>query len=188
MIEAPFDRERFERAIVEWFGGATGVPLIWANQTIPQLAHAYATASIQAQSSIGGEDETRVALADPPGDPGEEIEILAAQLRRLTVSFNVFSNSNAPSSDARAIMDKARAGLFLPSVARELQNAGIAVISDGAILNLDQLEADAWIGRAQMDVIFCAAFNARDRVGYIETAEVTAPELGWNPQTFEVVD
>lgn len=186
-IAAPFDRRAIENAIAAWIKRATGVTFIWANQNGARPAFPYITGMMSIANSIG-QDEQRIDGDPPNPQVGQEVEIAACGLRKLVVSLNAYAGPNGDPEidDARQHMDKARAALGLPSFVEDFRAAGMAIVQDEAIQNLDQLDGDTFLSRTQMDVSFCIASNAIEHVGYIATAEVTATDLGWNPEIFEV--
>jgi hypothetical protein len=172
-----------EDAIYDWIVAATGVSAHWDFQKIPQPEFPFASMRILSIARLNGEDETRIE-EDPGSPPGEEIEQIRSGPRRMTVSVNFYSTSNDALSDAMSLASTAQASLALPSIAALLYGAGLAVIGEGSLQDLSALEAETWVSRSQFDVVFGIASNTSEKSGYIETVEVDAPAIGWNPETF----
>ncbi len=181
----PYDRRTIEDAIYDWLSGSSGVAAHWDYQKPPQPQFPFSSMRILSITRIGGEDETRIT-EDPGAPAGEEIEQALSGPRRLVCSFNFYSTSNDPTSDAALLAARAQSALSLPTYAAALYRAGVSVIDEGAIRDLSELQSETWVSRFQFDVTFGIASNVIEKIGYIETVEVDSPPLGWDPEIFSV--
>ena len=172
-LENPIDWRKVEDAIQEWFERSTGLgpgKVVWANQDMMQPPHPYATLNvISGPRKIGGEDETRCKIVDG------QAKLLKVGEREFTVSCQTHvgpTNDNNPEEHSRALMSRAEAALGLPEYRDRLTEAGVSVIEQLNILNLDLVVADQYISRTGMDVRFGLAVCTSQDIQTIENVIV----------------
>jgi len=120
-------------------------------------------------------------------DLGHEVEIEASGLREMTVSCQTYvekPDSRDPTKNAKHLMSLAQSALGLPSVLASLRAAGVSVIDEGTVQNIDALLEDAYESRCNMDVRFGLASNVAEYLGYIETVEISSTSLGLNKEEY----
>lgn len=105
-------------------------------------------------------------------DEGHEMEMLAAGQRELTISCQVLTGSKIPTGDAVHYLTLAQQSLGLPTVRRDLSVAGIAVVDQGSIVNLNETANGRRLAKASMDLRLRIASNLSERTGYIARAHV----------------
>jgi hypothetical protein len=114
-------------------------------------------------------------------DAGSEVRFQVGIPCAITVSCQTYvgmPNARDPDLDAIAYAEKAQSSLSLPSVLAELRAAGIAVIRPEGVLNISEVIADAFVSRANLDVVFGATLNLEEFTGYIDKVEAESKELG----------
>ena len=182
IIPDPIDWTTIEDAIYDWFSEQSGVPVVWGNQDSPQpQPYPFGALTIIAgpnQVSVAGNDELRTST-DLGQPDGEEVRLEFGGQRDMTVSCQIFTKppeSHNPAVHARAILSRVQSSLAAPSVLSTLLASGLAVIRQGDVDDLSELIEDTWIGRANLDVQFGLASGSFERTGYIECAELNAPD------------
>ena len=178
-----------EDAIQGWFSAATGLTTIWRNQNAPQPPYPYAgLAIIAGPIKLGGKDEQRssTALGQPPG---QDVLVESVGLRTMTVSCRIYTAKEDvldPARHARHLMSVAQSSLGRPSVIAAFSDAGLSIIEEGDVQNIDEVIEDAFLSRANMEVRFGLASNVSERTGFIEKVKASSTSLGFDDELFGV--
>jgi hypothetical protein len=170
-MDSPINMETFENAVHDWFTTATDLQTIWgqAGKTAP--AYPYGVLQIIAgpvPASPQMEIRTSTNLARPAGS---ENEMLACVPCTFTVSCQTLVGGDDrwhPHGNARFYINKALGALGLPSYLATFKSAGIAVVRTAAVQDLSSVIEDAFVSRANMDIVFGMALNAIEYAGYIK--------------------
>lgn len=164
-------------AIYNWFKDATGLTVIWDDQSGIRPEKPYGTLRvISGPAKVAGHDEQRVRQSD------NKIEV--SGIRVFTVSCNIYG------ANALSLMSQADAWLGHLVTLEAFRAAGLAVVRNERIQNLTRLMDTGFESRAQMDVVFSTASVLVDDItGIIETVETTAgPGLDVEPKTQVIGD
>jgi hypothetical protein len=179
-VQQPIAWETVELAIHDWMAEATELETIWRNQSTPRPEYPYATLLIIAGPvRRGGRDEVRTETLS--GQPqGEEVAVTTCGLREFTVSCQIYvakPDHVNPEAHARSLMTAAQSNLGQLSTLARLRAAGLSVVEEGPVQNIDEVLEDAYVSRSNMDVRFYAAANVVERTGYIENAALESTSL-----------
>ncbi len=188
----PIDMATFEDAIYDWLVTVLELVepgrVIIEDQNVPQPAYPYVSWKVIADEKEGGKDETRVSY-DASRD-GEEIELLTTGPVRLTVtlSFHVDekNGANNPGANAYWMAARARSSLGMQRVIDNFNRAAsssqrarnIAIVRELGVQNTSVVVNGEWLSRATLDVHFRVATEMTERLGYIETVEMSSEQLG----------
>lgn len=188
-VTAPFNRRAIQDALITWFAGSTGLGVErveWADQGAPQLEHPYASLKLGALRDIGRDEEN---INGEPANPvaGAEVAIESRGMREVVCSCNVYTRTREPEATAHALLDRARAALGMSTYLDPLCAAGVSYLRKSDAQNLDGLNGDDFVQRAQMDVTFSIASNAEDRVGYIAQVVLSSDLLPVSPIVLPVI-
>lgn len=168
------DSAAIRSALHSWLSTATGLPCVWEKQNgLPQPSGAYCTMDLGALARVGG---GVASMGYDGGRPaGQEVELSISGTREPTLRVQAFIDMQAGQTGdmAAALLDNAGARLRLPTVRDALRSAGLAVADVGPALNLTGLAGVRWQARATMEVRLRVVESVSERVGYIETAEVS---------------
>lgn len=183
------DFDTIEKALHRWFSAELrialdrDVPVIWTNQKRPRQEYPYGTLGfISGPTNEGGIDE-KITETDLSQPAGEEVSITTRGPRALTLSTQCFGRPDRFNEALRAMT-------IVQTSVRKLSNvaafaaAFFAVIDTGAVVNLTGVVADAFLPRAQLDVFIRTTDEAVEREGYINTVEISSPELGIDEEIF----
>lgn len=185
----PIDWETVEDALHAWFSNATGLETIWRNQNAPQPPYPYASLSfIAGPTKLGGQDEQR-SSTDLGQPQGQEVLVESVGLRTATLSCQVYAAKEDvldPTKHARHLMSAAQSSLGLPSVIAKLSEAGLSIIEEGEVQNIDEVIENAFVSRANMDVRLGLASNVSERTGFIEQVKASSTSLGLDEELFGV--
>ncbi len=276
---APFDFAAGRKTIIDWFVAATGITVIWRDQSAPAPALPFASLLIIAgPTGVGGRDEQRTStdltvvqdvkitplaqnstkytvtingadfdftsdasatvaeitaglkaaidggseavstvdngtdldvtssdgntftlvltddfdgaqLSFENNDAGHEVLSEVVGLRTMTVSCQVYTEQidrRDPTKDSLALAMSAQSALGLPSEIDRFRTAGLALVNEGTVTNIDEVIGDAFEGRSAFDVIFGLASNLAERSGFIKRSEISS-DTGI-PASLELVD
>jgi hypothetical protein len=93
--------------------------------------------------------------------------------RLMTCSIQIFGSTIIRQPGAYQSALRLNASLSRLTVLDRLRSAGIAVLKQGDVLNITELEETEYEERAQFDVQLCVAENMTDDPGIIEHANIT---------------
>lgn len=181
------DMATAKRGIKAWMAEAVDMQVIWANPSAPQPMRPYASLQmISGPTRISGTDEqiTETDLAQV----GEEVALINCGLREITISCQIYADKPALGQNAQDLMSLAQAKLGQASVLTKLRTAGVTVVEEGPVQNIDQVESGSFVSRANMDVRFYIASQLEERIGYIKTAEVSSTITGIKDPVSDLVD
>lgn len=174
-LVSPIDMEVFENAVYDWFTTQTGLEAIWREQGSPQPPYPYGslliTSGPRAASSLYEyREDTNLSR-----EPGKEVRTVSCVPCQFTVSCQTYvkrSDSRNPKYNARNYMNRAQSSLSLPSVKAAFRKVNIAVSRFEEVQNINVVIEDAYVSRANLDVIFNATLSLEDYCGYIEKVQV----------------
>lgn len=180
----------FDATVAEITAGLTsainaGSEPVTATDNTTHLSVVSDTTALFTLTLADGYDNKQLSYAN--NDTGHEVGIEVVGLREITVSCQVFidkPDSIDPTKHALHFMSIAQSSLGLPSYLAALSTAGLAVIDEGTILDIAEIVGDAYISRTSMDVRFYLASSVTERIGYIETAKISSPDLGIIDESF----
>jgi hypothetical protein len=174
-----------ENAIHAWVTTASGLAgnqVIWTNQNgirpgqsppaeAPFITLQLGSPQVEGQSFLQTKtDLTRSA--------GQEIELQANALQRLTCSVQAFGSSTTGNNSAGALLSQVETKLRLPSLRSALNAAGLSPFNVGPIKDITQLFATAYESRAVLNVLFYVQEQASEFTGYIESVEIEEEDTG----------
>ncbi len=143
--------ENIQNALYNWVSSKTDIAWIWANQDAPQPSYPYGVLNIISGPVKIGFDELRYLVSD------DKLDLDVVGNRQFTCSLQVnIGPPDAdvlPNYDSRALMSYLQATLGLPSVQDLFRTANFSVINAPVAEQFDQVVADFWISRTQMDLI-----------------------------------
>lgn len=160
--------QTLENALHAWVSTASGVPVVWAEQTgaRPQTG-AFATLKLSALTQVGAVDPV-VTNYDAGRPAGEEIELQVQSLREFKLSVQFFSSFNTTDTSAFARADAAQRALYLPSVRETLAAAGLSAFDPGAIQTVTVLIGTRFESRALFEVRFYVMLTLSEFTTWIE--------------------
>jgi len=186
-LASPIDWSGFENGVKRWFNHATGLTTIWASEDAPQPPYPFAVLKvISGPIQYGHDDERHLSVAGAPA--GEEVQVEVCGPRDVTVSCQVYSDSDRPKLNAQHFIGIAQASLGMPSVLSALAGDRIAVIDSMPPQDLDFIASGGTKSRAVMDVRFRIESSMTERTGYIATAGATGTFKNPDGTTAVVVD
>lgn len=112
-----------------------------------------------------------LTAGSPPA--GEEITQTVSGARELLVSIQAFTQATMGNASAKAVLSKVQAALELPTVREALNAAGLGVQDVGDVTGVPEYFGADLEGRAVLDVRFMLVQTGTEKVGYIQTVEVT---------------
>jgi len=180
-IQAPINLEEFENAVHDWFWNATGLQTVWQRQSAPQIEYPFGTLLITSGPVPAAPGWERSHNYDGSRPLGQEIEFEVRVPCSFTVSCQAYvgkPEANDPTKNAMAFMTKAQTALSLPSFHEAFRAANISVIRPEGIQNLSEVIEDAFVSRANMDVIFGASLEVKEYMGYIAKVQAVSTQLG----------
>jgi len=176
------DFEAFQDAVHEWFADSTGLETIWRNQGAPQPAYPFASLKIISGPTPDAPQWEERWDYDEARSAGQQIRLTTGVSCSLTVSCQAYvgqTDARNPNYDACQYLSRAQAALSLESVhAGVFRPNNIGVLSPGPVQDLSELIEDAFVSRANMDVIFSAALNIEEYNTWIEKVHGTSTSLG----------
>ena len=180
VVETPINMETFADAIHAWCSDAANIQTIWSNQSAPVPDYPYAALNI-VSGPLPASPLWELRHTFDASRVGEEIEFNSCVPCTFNISAQFYvslDESRNSTLNALSYAIKAQAGLRLPSYQAAFEAAGIAVIDTGNPTNLDDVIADAYVSRSNLDVVFGASLNAIDYETYIEQVELKSTPLG----------
>ncbi len=177
----PISLLAFEDAVQEWFQEAIETQAIWAVQSAPRPQYPYGSLRIisgPVPASPAFEQKTETDLTRPLG---QEVEFQTRVPCTFVVSCQAHvtrPDGNNPSFYARALISRATARLYLPSVQERFRAANIAVQRTGPVTDISAIVNDGHVSRAGVDVTFNAALGLSEYTGYIAKVAASSTELG----------
>jgi hypothetical protein len=178
-LVAPIDWPAIETTLHSVINTVSGLNTIWSHQSTPNN-YPYAVLRLFGPSKIGGPDELRY-VTDLSQPAGQEVSIEAVGLREITLSCEVFVGSpdaNDAAKNARNYLAIVQSSLGLPSVLDQLRPAGLAVISEGRIENLDEGQGNEHVSRGKIEIRLMLSSSIEERTGFIKTVEISSTGLG----------
>jgi len=180
-VALPIDLKVFRDTVQAWFANATGLQTIWRDQSAMQPEYPFASLLIiNGPDPVAPQWEERLSF-DSGRPQGEEYQIDVGVPCMFTVSCQAYVGmpaARAANLNAVAYVARAQSALSLPSVLAAFREKNIAVVRPEAVLNLDELVGDAYVSRANMDVVFGASLSLSEYTGYIDKAELKSAQLG----------
>lgn len=161
-------------ALHAWLSTATGLACLWEKQNgLTQRPTSYVSMDLTTLSGVGGHVHGHDFDASRPA--GQEVELRAEQSKQWVLRVQAFLElqPGQTGDGAVSLLASAVTRLRLASTRDTLAAAGVAVVDVGGVTNLTGLAGVRWQGRATVDVRLSVVESVSERVGYIETAEVT---------------
>jgi len=180
-VLSPIDIGSLQDAVHAWFSEATGLFTVWRDQSAPQPEYPFGTLQIiSGPNPLSPTWEKRIETL--VGQPqGEEIKITVCNQCTFDVSCQAFvgmSEARDPSINALNFLSKAQTALNLPSVQSGFTLANIAYNRVTPVQSINEIIADSFISRANIDVTFNAVLSLAEYTGYIETVAIKSTSLG----------
>lgn len=143
---------QIEDALHAWVSAASGVPVVWAEQTgaRPPVT-AFATLRLGDMRQVGAVDDV-VHNYDALRASGSEIALEVRSLREFTVGVQLFAATDVGSSNARALAQRTQSALYLPSAREALAAVGVSPFDPGVIQTLNRLVGTRFESRALFEV------------------------------------
>jgi hypothetical protein len=120
--------------------------VIWKHQNYNAPETNYATISLGDVISIG--QDITVSTTNTSRPQGQEIEQSVFGFREVPLEIEVFSDAVTGSSGARAVLERARTSLRLPSIKYGLRKGGIAPFDIGTVGFIPEIYNAGFRGRA----------------------------------------
>jgi hypothetical protein len=164
------DFTAIQRALYTWFFDVTGFQVAWANQKRPQddIVDGIGTLQITSITQEGSADEVR--QREEAGDlyldrVGSRLIVLNCQVATLNADFE---------SHAMNVLGRAAASLRLDEHFAPLEEAGLSLVSIGALSDISAISGNQYQSRASFDVTFRAQSIARASVasGYFDKVQI----------------
>lgn len=186
-MDAPINMEAFENAVHTWFRDATEIETYWGIQSKTQPEYPFGVLQIIA-GPVPAVPQWEVRDATNLSRPaGSEVELLSCVPCTFTVACQTWVGGEDrwhPSANARFHLSKAQAALAMPLYRNTLLAAGVSVVRTAAIQDISSIHEEAFVSRANMDIIFGAALNSAEYTGYIKKMR----GLGTFTGTSETID
>lgn len=179
-VDEPISIETLKNAVRAWCADATNIQTVWMNQSGPVPDYPYASLNI-VSGPLPVSNIWELRHTFDGSRVGEEIEFTSCVPCTFNISAQFYvtlDDTRVPNYTSLQYAMKAQAGLTLPSYRSAFSTAGIAVIDTGNITNLDEVIADGYVSRSNLDVIFGAALNVTEYETYIEQVELKSTSLG----------
>ena len=184
------DWAAIETGLESWFESVTGLRLEWRNDAGAGrlLPKAKAFGQIISVVQEGGNE---LVYDFDSGEPaGADMIPTVFGKRLVTVQFMVHSRSQKPSDDARFHLEKARNAIRKPSAQKILEDAGIAHVSEGALVILDTVFDKRWESRASFDIIvrvLDVVTYTTEGTSFIDKTKITS-DIDGVPAALEIND
>lgn len=162
-------------AMVRWLASATGLEVRLSDQDAPEAATDWCTVRV-AESRDDGGTPAKSQDYDAGRPPGEELEVTHAQKKFLTVTLQSYTREPVGATCATDVLEAAKESLLLEAPRAQLAALGVAVLTKGAVRNLNALGGPKWRGRAVLELEVNVVEAVTERMTYIETADVTVVE------------
>lgn len=180
-IAAPIDMETFQDAIYTWFINATDLFTIWQEQSGPQPEYPYGSLQIISGPSLAAPQHEILDEIIQGQPAGQEIKLTARNQCTFDISCQTYvgkPESRDPNANAMWYINKAQSSLSLPSVQDLLYRSNVAYVRVSEVQNINELIADAYVSRANIDVTFGASLSIEEYTGYINQVELKSNSLG----------
>ena len=180
-ILAPIDMEVFQNAIHAWFEDVTDLQTIWMGQSATQPCYPYGALQITS-GPIPASPQWEERFETVAGQPaGQEIKMTVCNQCTFEISCQAYvglPESRDPALNAQWYLNKAQSSLSLPSVRADFIVHNIAYTRTSPVQNINEVIADAFVSRANIDVTFGAVLSLDEYTGYVEKTEITSVSLG----------
>jgi len=181
-IDAPMDFEAFQNAVHEWFAESTGLETIWRDQGGPQPSYPFGSLKMISGPVPDSPHWEERRDFDEARANGQQVRLTTGVSCQITISCQAYvgqPDARHPNYNASQYLAKAQAALSLESLQAELfRPNSIGVLSPGTVQDISELIEDAFVSRANMDVIFSAALNIEEYNTWIEKVHGTSTSLG----------
>jgi len=180
-VEAPIDMETVENVVHNWFAESTGLETVWRHQSAPQPEYPFGSLLIMSGPNPLSEAFELRDDSDVNRPKNYEVEMTVCAPCSFSVSCQAYvegKDASVPDLNARALLNKARAALFLPSQAALFGAAEISVIRSNPVTDISALTNERFVSRAGMDVEFNCVMNLSEFAGYIKKVAVESAALG----------
>lgn len=180
------NHETIKTALVSWFVGAAGLPVIWANEPGEPPPLPYGVLSRVATRSVGTANIGYTWDASQP--KGQENVPTVSRHIIMTVQCEVLAGSGttiAHDAKADAILERLKSSLDSPIRRPALKAAGLGVVRAHDVIDHTKEVNGAYESRATLDVEFSAVATYVESTGIsvIETIEIES-----NIETHNSVD
>lgn len=161
-----------------------GITVIVDRPNVNRPAAPYITVNILAPlQAIGSRDNAPIAR---DSDPGNTIFRMTGQ-RQFTMSVKAYEKGeNKDFFDAQDRLIRVVNATRDPGLRATLRAAGLAVLADGAILDVTELIESGYEPRAQLDLIMGIAEDRETDLGAIENVGITGTVDGQTDPKFTV--
>jgi hypothetical protein len=173
------DLATIEPALLAWAAALTGVPVAFCQwENAPRVQHRGQLVLLRWVSGVGrGSDGFTYEVDDDVTDDGPEMVAVSRGPRQLVVQVDVEVHDQRPGQTARALLERLRDRIYLPSSTDLLDAANVALgAPPGSILPLDYDIDGHFVSRCVLDVNLNAASVTRDtgRVYSVATVGLSA--------------
>jgi hypothetical protein len=166
----PNDWQDIEDAVHDAIARASGLPpeqVVWKyqNRNSPELD--FATIDLTNIVQVG-EDRVRYTQ-DLTRPVGQEIKQKISGIRDVSLDLEVFTSNPRGNDSARAIMERTRSALRIPSIKYALRSTGIAPFDIGTVQYLYDIPSVSFRGRAVCSIrCYVSMPEVVEYCGYIE--------------------
>jgi hypothetical protein len=176
----PIEWRTAKDALLRWAKNATGLDVIWGNQSAPQRPWPYVTMLvIPSPVEYGVHDEEQWL------DDGD-LQYVGQRDFQISMQVDAGPPSNVdPDCDALSTVYAAMATLSQPDVIKDLADAGLALRDRGTPQNLDLVVGSEWINRVLVELRFgiVSVLNpetapALEATGYFDKVRVSSEITG----------
>lgn len=140
------DIENYIHAAIVLATGYDSDQVIWKHQNYNAPEVDYATIALGDVIPIAQDFTTYETNLSRPA--GQEIKQSVVGVREVPLELEAFSSSTLGNASARAVLEKARTGLRLPSVKYSLRKGGIAPFDLGSVAFIPEIRNTGFRGRA----------------------------------------
>lgn len=173
-LQQPIAWAQIQTALYNWLHESTCLPVVWAFQQSPQRARPFGVLQIISGPTQLGEDEVVYR------DDDTNLFADSCGLRGLTVNAQIFSDSFKPGEQAQAYAAQAQSAIEHPRFSQPLADAGIGIISIGAITDLSAIEGARYESRVSFDLSIVIAATIADNISadWFNRAIVNGTQIG----------
>lgn len=174
-LNPPINMEAFEDAVHTWFSSETGLETIWRDQGSPQPPYPFGSLLVTSGPRVASPLYEYREETDLSRPAGQEVKVTSCVPCQFTVSCQSYvkkPDSRNPKYNARNYMNRAQSSLSLLTVRAAFRKVNISVSRFEDVQTINEVIEDAYVSRANMDVVFNASLALEDYCGFIEKVQV----------------
>lgn len=159
-----------QEALRGWVVAASSLPdgcVAWGHETIGRgMPQPYITMQLRSLRQIGHPEVTHAEIEGTP-DAGAEIEVTSSTTLELIVALQAFAD------DPVGLLQSVRNAGSAPALRATLRDAGIGLADFRAVFEFGGVQGQGNGSRGAAELRCYVRDTATERLGYIETVEIT---------------